>query len=59
VSRRLASTAAAAKHLGFKAEIGLDEGLRDLVEWWRAEARSGGASAPPDRATRTPAERRG
>ena len=37
VSRRLASTAAAEKHLGFKAEIDLDEGLRDLVEWWRGE----------------------
>ena len=37
VSRRLASTAAAEKLLGFKAEIGLDEGLRDLVEWWRGE----------------------
>ena len=37
VTRRLASTAAATRDLGFTAEIGLDEGLRQLVEWWRAE----------------------
>jgi UDP-glucose 4-epimerase len=37
VSRRLASVEAAAQRLGFKAEVGLDEGLRRLVEWWRAE----------------------
>jgi UDP-glucose 4-epimerase len=36
VTRRLADTAAAASRLGFKAEIGLHEGLRGLVEWWRA-----------------------
>jgi nucleoside-diphosphate-sugar epimerase len=37
VSRRLASTAAAKKQLGFSAEIGLEEGLRSLVAWWQAE----------------------
>ena len=36
VTRRLADTSAAAARLGFKAEIGLDEGLRSLVEWWSA-----------------------
>ena len=37
VTRRLASTEAAADDLGFRAEIGLESGLRDLVAWWRAE----------------------
>ncbi|MBS2550159.1 NAD-dependent epimerase/dehydratase family protein [Catenulispora sp. NL8] len=37
VTRRLADTARAAAGLGFVAEIGLREGLADLVEWWRAE----------------------
>jgi UDP-glucose 4-epimerase len=37
VTRRLADTTAAASRLGFKAEIGLHEGLRGLVEWWRSE----------------------
>jgi UDP-glucose 4-epimerase len=37
VSRRLADTTAAARDLGWKAEIGLEEGLAELVEWWRAE----------------------
>jgi UDP-glucose 4-epimerase len=36
VSRRLASTAAAAERLGFTAEVDLEEGLRRLVAWWRA-----------------------
>ena len=35
VPRRLASTAAAADRLGFRAEVGLEEGLRRLVEWWQ------------------------
>lgn len=34
VVRRLADTSAARKDLGFVAEIGLEEGLRSLVEWW-------------------------
>jgi UDP-glucose 4-epimerase len=35
VVRRLADTSAAKRDLGFEATIGLDEGLRQLVEWWR------------------------
>lgn len=35
VTRRLADTSAARHDLGFEAEIGLEEGLRELVEWWR------------------------
>jgi UDP-glucose 4-epimerase len=37
VSRRLADTAAAARDLGFRAEIDLEDGLRMLVDWWEAE----------------------
>lgn len=37
VPRRLAYTDAAAEAIGFQAEIELDEGLRRLVQWWRAE----------------------
>ncbi|MFJ3905507.1 aminotransferase class I/II-fold pyridoxal phosphate-dependent enzyme [Streptomyces sp. NPDC090025] len=37
VTRRLADTSKAAELLGFKAEIDLRTGLRDLVDWWRAE----------------------
>ncbi|MDR2876767.1 MAG: NAD-dependent epimerase/dehydratase family protein [Chromatiales bacterium] len=36
VSRRLADISHAQRLLGFNAEIGLDEGLRRLVNWWRA-----------------------
>jgi UDP-glucose 4-epimerase len=35
VTRRLADTSAATRDLGFTAEIGLEDGLRSLVEWWR------------------------
>jgi UDP-glucose 4-epimerase len=37
VSRRLAETARAREQLGFQAQIGLQEGLTRLVDWWRAE----------------------
>ncbi|HEV7657185.1 MAG TPA: SDR family NAD(P)-dependent oxidoreductase [Mycobacteriales bacterium] len=37
VTRRLADTSRAAALLGFRAEVDLEEGLRRLVEWWRAE----------------------
>ncbi|WP_305784084.1 NAD-dependent epimerase/dehydratase family protein [Symbioplanes lichenis] len=36
VTRRLADTSAAADKLGFRAEIGLREGLEGLVDWWRS-----------------------
>jgi UDP-glucose 4-epimerase len=39
VPRRLASTAKAEKLLGFSAKVTMEEGLRDLVEWWRQEKR--------------------
>ncbi|GAA2135049.1 NAD-dependent epimerase/dehydratase family protein [Arthrobacter humicola] len=48
VVRRLADTTAAERDLGFTAETGLEEGLRELVDWWRplrgeiAAARVGG-----------------
>lgn len=37
VPRRLASTAKAERMLGFSAQVSLDEGLGELVDWWRAE----------------------
>jgi UDP-glucose 4-epimerase len=37
VTRRLADISAAATDLGWKPEIEMDGGLRDLVAWWRAE----------------------
>jgi UDP-glucose 4-epimerase len=40
VPRRLADTRAARERLGFEAEIDLEEGLRLLVDWWRAERES-------------------
>ena len=44
VSRRLASVEAASRVLGFRAAVGLEEGLRDLVNWWRRERAGAGAS---------------
>jgi UDP-glucose 4-epimerase len=40
VTRRLADTSHAAERLGFTAGIDLRTGLRDLVQWWRAERRA-------------------
>jgi len=37
VTRRLADVSHAEKYLGWRAEVGLEEGLRRLVDWWRAE----------------------
>ena len=37
VARRLADTTSAEADLGFRADIGLDQGLLDLVSWWRSE----------------------
>ncbi len=37
VSRRLASVDEARHKLGFRAAVGLEEGLRSLVAWWQQE----------------------
>jgi UDP-glucose 4-epimerase len=37
VPRRMGSTEKAARLLGFKTTVGLEEGLSRLVRWWRAE----------------------
>lgn len=39
VPRRLASTAKVERRLGFRTTIPLEKGLRELVNWWRAERR--------------------
>jgi UDP-glucose 4-epimerase len=44
VPRRLADTGLARERLGFETEVDLEEGLRSLVDWWRAE-RTGAARA--------------
>jgi UDP-glucose 4-epimerase len=44
VARRIADTSAAERTIGFRAEIGLDEGLTSLVEWWRSERVAGAPS---------------
>ena len=36
VARRLAAISKAERQLGFRAEISIEAGLRDLVAWWRA-----------------------
>lgn len=36
VPRRLADTSAAADRLGFEATVGIETGLRELVDWWEA-----------------------
>jgi UDP-glucose 4-epimerase len=45
VSRRLADTGLARDGIGFEAEVDLEEGLAQLVAWWRAE-RDGAAIGP-------------
>ena len=45
VPRRLADTTLARERLGFEAEIDLEEGLRRLVQWWRAEQAQAPAAA--------------
>jgi UDP-glucose 4-epimerase len=37
VPRRIADVSAAAQRLGWKAEVGLEEGLSRLVAWWRSQ----------------------
>jgi len=44
VPRRLADTTAARDHLGFQADVTVDEGLRRLVQWWKEERESAPAA---------------
>ena len=44
VTRRLADVLLAEKRLGWRAEVGLEEGLRRLVAWWHAERETDTAS---------------
>ena len=37
VSRRLADISKAERLLQFRAKVGLEEGLSDLVNWWREQ----------------------
>jgi UDP-glucose 4-epimerase len=43
VTRRLADVSLAAERLGWKAEVGLEEGLARLVSWWRGQRAEGTA----------------
>jgi UDP-glucose 4-epimerase len=45
VTRRLADVSRAKELLGWKAEVELEEGLRQLVGWWRAERETAAAQA--------------
>ena len=40
VSRRLADVSKAQRLLGFRAEVGLEEGLDRLVTWWQAQRKA-------------------
>ena len=49
VTRRLADVSAARRDLGFEAHVGLEDGLRELVAWWRplrSEIAAGRSVAP-------------
>ncbi|MDB5560604.1 MAG: NAD-dependent epimerase/dehydratase family protein, partial [Hyphomicrobiales bacterium] len=45
VTRRQADTRKAREMLGFNAEVSLEGGLRDLVQWWRNETSSASGAA--------------
>lgn len=45
VPRRLADVERARRELGFEAEIPLEQGLRELVDWWRGERETVSARA--------------
>jgi len=47
VVRRLADTSAARADLGFESSVGLEEGLRELVEWWRPQREEIAAGRTP------------
>ncbi len=45
VTRRLADISKAEKLLGFKSEISMEQGLRDLVAWWQLTTAAAGGQA--------------
>jgi UDP-glucose 4-epimerase len=45
VRRRLADTTVARQMLGFETRVSLEDGLRDLVAWWRSRQASMGEAA--------------
>lgn len=45
VPRRLADTSHARELIGFQAEVGIEQGLAQLVDWWRAEREASSQSA--------------
>jgi UDP-glucose 4-epimerase len=49
VPRRLAQTNRAMERLGFRAEVGLEQGLEELVSWWRASQTAPLAVGQPSR----------
>ena len=54
VPRRLSDTTLARERLGFEAEVDLEEGLRRLVDWWRAERTQLRPQRSPPRHDRDP-----
>lgn len=42
VTCRLADVSLASERLSWKAKVGLDEGPRRLVSWWRAQQQTDG-----------------
>jgi UDP-glucose 4-epimerase len=48
VPRRLAATDKAERMLGFRSSVPLEQGLRELVAWWRVEHRAGNIAARPE-----------
>jgi len=53
VPRRLADNRRAKARLGFEARVGLEEGLRRLVAWWRSESVKLAVSAAESRSAGT------
>ena len=47
VWRRLADISKAERLIGFRAKVGLEEGLRQLVAWWSREATQHASPSPP------------
>jgi UDP-glucose 4-epimerase len=51
VAKRIADIGAAERHLGFRANLPLEAGLRELVAWWRTASASSPAAQAPQAVT--------